>query len=336
MLAYDDMEGFLKTCKHLKVKLFKPSEITFEGSEEPAERYELNDFQLLCKNCYKCFRDEKSHKKHVWACTRSRGYQCRYCDKAYRFKQEHEVHELGHTGNTFLCKHEECKDKSFKTKKNLQRHIQLVHDKVRVSCPDCEYSTCNKLDLRQHQADRHGHDAPHSCSYCTRGFVSRSFLNSHIKSLHLKTSDQEVSKKRGPQGPRGHHRLKADMPPPIETTENGETRYGCGVEGCNLKPVRKLLSLKNHHLVVHLGKRFQCDLCDKTYTGPTMLKWHKSNHHGVEKKFRCDICPDRFFVFQSMLKTHMKNRHTEEGIAKEREKSRIRDMKRRKKNETEK
>ena len=51
------MEGFLHSCKQLNIKLFKDASVPDypppEDPDDTAERYEMNNFQLMCKNCYK-------------------------------------------------------------------------------------------------------------------------------------------------------------------------------------------------------------------------------------------------------------------------------------------
>ena len=56
-IQYEDMEGFLHSCKQLNIRLFKDASIPDypppEDHDDSAERYEMNNFQLMCKNCYK-------------------------------------------------------------------------------------------------------------------------------------------------------------------------------------------------------------------------------------------------------------------------------------------
>ena len=60
-IQYEEMEGFLHSCKQLNIRLFKdatvpdypPPEDQIGDDDSGAERYEMNNFQLMCKNCYK-------------------------------------------------------------------------------------------------------------------------------------------------------------------------------------------------------------------------------------------------------------------------------------------
>ena len=125
-IQYEDMEGFLHSCKQLNIKLFKDASVPDypppEDPDDTAERYEMNNFQLMCKNCYKVFPDEKALKKHTWGCTRPRNFKCRFCDKSFRHKNDIQNHERFHTGEKpFACG--EC-GKTFTLKCTLVEHIK--------------------------------------------------------------------------------------------------------------------------------------------------------------------------------------------------------------------
>ncbi len=87
VVDYDKMEDFLQLCLRLRVQLFKDvvpksiapkavpdhNPVTDTTNPEAAakgysERYELNDFRLLCPRCFKCFQNEKKAKAHKLAC----------------------------------------------------------------------------------------------------------------------------------------------------------------------------------------------------------------------------------------------------------------------------
>jgi hypothetical protein len=96
-IEYDEMETFLECARLLQIRLFKDDSIGGDPLDEadgqagsdphspPPERYELNDFQLLCRTCYKVYRDDKALKKHLWACQRKPTFACDQCDKVFAF-----------------------------------------------------------------------------------------------------------------------------------------------------------------------------------------------------------------------------------------------------------
>jgi hypothetical protein len=177
VVQYDHVEGFLETCKLLRVKLFKDvgvadaSANTFAAAVTEADRsevgvdgfitaYELNDFQLLCRNCYKLFNDDKSLKKHTWGCMRPRNLACQYCAKTFRHKNDVMNHERFHRNERpFVCKRDGC-DRSFTIKGALVTHIKTFHDKILFECQHCLKKFKSKLYLRTHIADKHTEDKP--------------------------------------------------------------------------------------------------------------------------------------------------------------------------------
>ncbi len=191
VIQYDQMEGFLNTCKFLGIKLFKDKELNAEGIAEAdetsnsyQERYELNDFQLLCRKCYKCFPDEKSVKKHTWACLRPRNFKCKYCDKCFRHKNDIENHERLHTGERpFKCPREGC-NKDFSLKSTMKLHVRVDHDKVGFPCKQCDKTFRTPLQLRYHRGVAHATDKPYACTDCGKCFAMRDMLRTHEQTAH--------------------------------------------------------------------------------------------------------------------------------------------------------
>ena len=310
-LSYDDMEGFLKTCKQLNMNLFKGPDINMEGGNHGLhqERYELNDFQLLCRLCYRCFPNEIKMKKHLWGCTRPRNFKCRYCEKSYRFKNEWEVHEQIHAGIKYPCEKENC-GKLFNTKKNLEKHIEVVHDKVRAKCDLCDEDFPTTQSCKQHKADVHGFDAPFACTQCDKRFVLVGLLNQHTRLGHSKRARKR----------RVVHGCQPKEDKPVADTveqEDGSKKYLCRHPGCSAS-FPSYAGLVRHDKIAHKGRRVPCDECEKSFTDSATLKIHMAREHGLEKPFHCSEC-DQSFVLKSLLNTHMKKKHTKEGVLKTRE-----------------
>jgi hypothetical protein len=62
------------------------------------ECYELNDFNLLCRKCYKCFSDQKTMSTHSLYCLKAASWSCKFCSLKFRNKHVLDDHERAHTG----------------------------------------------------------------------------------------------------------------------------------------------------------------------------------------------------------------------------------------------
>ena len=63
----------------------------------------------------------------------------------------------------------------------------------------------------------------------------------------------------------------------------------------------------------HLGKKYDCDICEKSYTNKTTLIAHKKvEHSSVQEMWKCDFefC-DKSFKSRQIMKQHQRDVHTE-------------------------
>ena len=71
-----------------------------------------------------------------------------------------------------------------KTKKDLNRHIERVHEKNnRFRCEICDTSFFNSAHLKRH-LDVHGNTRPHNCNICDAKFKRKEHLGTHLKTKH--------------------------------------------------------------------------------------------------------------------------------------------------------
>ena len=77
------------------------------------------------------------------------------------------------------CPH--CDYESSK-KSNLDRHIQVVHEKIRPhKCPTCGKAFGQKCDLDKHSKTVHDKKMDFICSHCDQAFGQKCHLDRHIK-----------------------------------------------------------------------------------------------------------------------------------------------------------
>ncbi|XP_070495955.1 zinc finger protein draculin-like [Chironomus tepperi] len=111
-----------------------------------------------CEFCGDLFRTGFSLYQHVRTNHKERKIVCEYegCGKKFVIKTHYRDHLKMHTGKKdFICKF--C-DVSYHKKRNLTRHIEVVHQKSRFYCQidGCGASLCNKDNYRLHLRKVHG------------------------------------------------------------------------------------------------------------------------------------------------------------------------------------
>ena len=90
------------------------------------------------------------------------------------------VHELMNL-NKYNC--EEC-GKTLHNGTSVQRHIDSVHKKLRISCDICgkKFSYGDKTTLRRHKEREH---PPPKCDTCNIQFKTISEFNVHVQKEHI-------------------------------------------------------------------------------------------------------------------------------------------------------
>jgi len=126
------------------------------------------------------------------------------------------------------------------------------------------------------------------CSYCDKTFSQSGSLNRHVKTLHLKTKDDQILQIE-------HESLNFEDSNFSEVTENSllNDLYVEGITTGEIEPVKNFKcyhcdksfsqsgTLNRHIKSVHEGIRYQCDYCEYAGTTTTCLKRHLANRHPV-------------------------------------------------------
>lgn len=127
---------------------------------------ETKEELLRCSHC-KCRKLPEYFSKNV------RGVLYKTCDKC-RHK--------------YRC--EQCEDKFFTKKSELERHIKAVHDNIKDHhCEDCGASFYTNGELQSHIKAVHLKIKDHHCQQCKASFSTNTKLQEHIKGVHDKIKD---------------------------------------------------------------------------------------------------------------------------------------------------
>ena len=238
------------------------------------------------------------------------------------------------TGKTHNWPCQQC-DRKASSKKNLLRHVKIVHDKVKdFDCKFCDYKTAVKHNLKKHDLrihEPHDREKDFSCTFCNYRAFLKSDLHSHEKAIHLKEKDIKCHFCSYQTAQQWH------MKRHVEAIHNKLRDFAC--ELCNLKFSQKQ-NLRMHVRTVHEGKRdLSCKHCEYKTAYKRVLENHWKKHHhdsvtivkqnhaddydktetsNVEvnhhklQKFACTSCSLKFSLKQN-LKIHMRTVHERKG-----------------------
>nr|XP_029544654.1 uncharacterized protein LOC115146737 [Oncorhynchus nerka] len=111
-------------------------------------------------------------------CAKEKSFPCSFCEKAFSFPKQVEIHQRVHTGEKpFLC--HLCRV-SFSHSSSLKRH-QRVHTGVKpFSCTQCHMRFAQAGDLKRHQRVHTG-EKPYGCTQCEKRFSHQHKLKMHMK-----------------------------------------------------------------------------------------------------------------------------------------------------------
>ena len=204
-----------------------------------------------------------------------------------------------------------CKscDKTFISRNSLRRHMRR-HQKVtlqrakRFCCTICDFKTYRPCQLRDHEDGHAG--KVFKCNECDAVAKSRGSLKGHIKTMHGVpfSCTQCEFKSRGRPSMNNHRETmhEANTYKCDQCAFDTKSRISLGqhkakvhseVTKCNICSYGSKCkeSLRWHQKVIHEGLIIKCEICDKTFNSPGILKVHKKAHHNHQKRmYSCNEC----------------------------------------------
>lgn len=151
---------------------------SFESAQTwRAHNCEHNKGHFVCEVCGKVFSHRSLMKSHMRIHSTDR-HTCEFCAKKFVHKIHYQTHLKRHSEErNFAC--ENC-PKSFKERRELARHIQIVHTANRpFQCDECNRSFALKYMLTRHRQTHTGF-RPHQCTVCGQKLSSLNALKHHM------------------------------------------------------------------------------------------------------------------------------------------------------------
>jgi len=243
-----------------------------------------------CDFCDAMFKNSttlKQHKKRKHSLNPpQKCFLCPFCVKKFNYKQGLEKHLPVHTGEKpHSCT--QC-DKSFIERKSLTSHL-LVHHGIgdKYKCTHCDRSFNYKSSLMVHLAQRSGFENSEPCPNPEKVFVAKPSPKGYPCNLCNKYFATSSRLKR-------HAVTHSDARP-----------YAC-------TKCEKAYSSKGTltlHMFKHSNKKFTCNICSRSYSGPQYLQGHiKSKHRELDDRFKCQFCGAKF------LSGYKLNRHMQSHL----------------------
>jgi len=247
---------------------------------------------LECDVCEKKFITPFTLRKHreTHTAVEDRKQKCPRCGVEVTNMKQHErfVHQKD---LRFSCSEEGCETR-FTSKHHLKKHMESVHEKAKLSCPQCE-KMIGINSLASHIRIVHEKRRDHVCPQCQKTFQNKSHLRNHVQRVHLQIREECPDCGKMVQDLHNHHQfvhLKVKNFP------------------CNLCDTRCTTStaLKKHIRSVHLDEHYECPECGDMVKH---LEQHIRQKHGeVKKKHQCPEC-QKFFTCGTYLSKHIMRVH---------------------------
>ncbi|XP_019639574.1 PREDICTED: zinc finger protein 808-like [Branchiostoma belcheri] len=226
-------------------------------------------------------------------------------DDLEREKNDDISEHLEKHGKTGLLQCPQC-DYLTKWRKNMRQHVRDVHTtshnlhKTRhnlgYKCPDCGHTFRTVSLLRLHVRRKHTGERPFQCPHCSYAALVSSHLERHIlRHTGVRPYMCEDC---------GYMASTKDVLANHRRTHSGEKPYRCEVCGYAAR--------RRHHLQGHMAKHapvkpdrtFKCEFCDYAAVRKFHLVRHMSRHFG-EKPFKCYMC-EYSTVDNSRLQAHIR------------------------------
>lgn len=223
---------------------------------------------------------------------------------------------------------EKCQ-KYFRSRKNLKRHTDAVHLKIKkYKCDECAKPFAHLCNLKSHVESIHERLKKFKCNHCSKSFSQITNLKSHVECIHKKLKKFKCDKCPKLFGNRSnlkaHVRCVYEKQKKVNKIQDAEHLVNSNESNTKKDPQKKVPNnecdqcnkifvdrryLKQHISDVHLKLRnHKCSQCSRSFGHISNLKAHIKCVHEKLKRFKCDQCQISFSL-SSRLKRHIECVH---------------------------
>lgn len=242
------------------------------------QRLHSGERPFQCPQCHRPFAHHSSLQHHLRLHSGERPYQCAVCLRTFRQRPNYSLHLKTHTGE----KHFRCHacGKEFAQRVHLTTHARLHSGDLPYECEDCGKRFSQRCHLTRHRGTTG--QPEHTCSLCSRKFVTQPCLNAHLQRMHGGALQRTH---RG--GTQCGTKQKQEEEEEEDKSVGGMKSKAQGGGGSRSKVRAKV----------------ECEVCHKSFRKPSHLRHHRYTHTG-ERPYPCPQCGRRFSEASS-LRRHM-------------------------------
>ena len=189
---------------------------------------------------------------------------CHICDRSFtRFDTlENHVKSVHSNERPFQCQYSTCQ-KTYATQTALMNHLKVHTNGKPYQCQECDSSFSLLIEYKMHARQKHADTERLRCNDCYQVFPDVGSLENHRSLEHL--FECEVCGKRFARLAYLQLHIKV---------HNGEKVYNCGVCSQGFDSEIAYRQHMRSHPKPTRGKRFHCQLCDKSFEAPNELIAH--------------------------------------------------------------
>ena len=188
--VHEDIESIAQKPVKERVKCLQCDK-TYSNRKELENHVEVVHLQLKKFQCDQCplnFASKNGFEYHVASEHEKKEHSCTQCDRIYKTKIGLKDHVLRFHEKRLDFKCEFC-GKEFPSLAEVNRHVRLIHNGIKVKCDLCDKEINTSLRLWKHKVFRHNETQDAwICKKCPRkrwsAFQTQAIYDKHMKEVH--------------------------------------------------------------------------------------------------------------------------------------------------------